>query len=70
LVIQSEEWRDLNFHPPSRPKLNVDDFEKVATEAYHKEDSVGGPPRKPMGIFKVLIIKRFQIPGRKDSGVR
>jgi transposase len=41
-------------------KLNLDDIEKVVKEAYHKEDGPGRPPRKPMGIFKALIVKRLQ----------
>jgi len=41
-------------------ELNLDDIEKVVKEAYHKENSPGRPPRKPMGIFKALMVKRFQ----------
>jgi len=48
-------------------KLNLDDIEKVVKEAYHKEDSPGRPPRKPMGIFKALIVKRLQqIPSERE----
>jgi transposase len=48
-------------------KLNLDDIEKVVKEAYHKEDGPGRPPRKPMGIFKALIIKRLQqIPSERE----
>jgi IS5 family transposase len=48
-------------------KLNLDDIEKVVKEAYHKEDGRGRPPRKPMGIFKALIFKRFQqIPSERE----
>ena len=35
----------------------MDDIEKVVSEAYHQEDA-GRPPRKPIGIFKALIVKR------------
>ena len=41
-------------------KLNLDDIEKVVKEAYHHKDDPGRPPRKPMGIFKALIVKRLQ----------
>jgi transposase len=48
-------------------KLNLDDIEKVVKEAYHKEDDPGRPPRKPMGIFKALIVKRLQqIPSERE----
>lgn len=48
-------------------KLNLDDIEKVVKEAYHKEDSPGRPPRKPIGIFKALIVKRLQqIPSERE----
>ena len=48
-------------------KLNLDDIEKVVKEAYHKIDGPGRPPRKPMGIFKALIVKRLhQIPSERE----
>ena len=48
-------------------KLNLDDIEKVVKEAYHKEDGPGRPPRKPMGIFKALIVKRLQqVPSERE----
>jgi transposase len=48
-------------------KLNSDDIEKVVNEPYHKEDEPGRPPRKPMGIFKSLIVKRLQqIPSERE----
>jgi transposase len=48
-------------------KLNLDDIEKVVKEAYHREDGPGRPPRKPMGIFKALIVKRLQqIPSERE----
>jgi transposase len=49
------------------PKLNLDDIEKVVKEAYHKEGGPGRPPRKPMGIFKALVVKRLQqIPSDRE----
>jgi transposase len=48
-------------------ELNLDDIEKVVKEAYHKKDEPGRPPRKPMGIFKALIVKRLQqIPSERE----
>ena len=49
------------------PKLNLCDVEKVVKKAYHKEGDPGRPPRKPMGIFKALIVKRLQqIPSERE----
>lgn len=46
--------------------LNLDDVEKAVSEAYHKEGA-GRPPRKPIGIFKALIVKRVkQIPSDRE----
>ena len=39
--------------------LNLDDVEEIVWEAYHR-DGPGRPPRKPMGIFKALMVKRVQ----------
>lgn len=48
-------------------KLNLDDIEKVVNEGYHKEGEPGRPPRKPMGIFKALIVKRLQqVPSERE----
>ena len=48
-------------------KLDLDDIEKVVKEAYHKENGPGRSPRKPMGIFKALIVKRLQqIPSERE----
>ena len=48
-------------------ELNLDNIEKVVNEGYHKEHSPGRPPRKPMGIFKALIVKRLQqIPSERE----
>jgi len=47
-------------------KLNLYDVEKVVKETYH-EDGQGRPPRKPMDIFKALMVKRFQqIPSKRE----
>ena len=47
-------------------RLDLDDIEEVVGEAYHKAGA-GRPPRKPMGIFKALIIKRVrQIPSDRE----
>jgi transposase len=48
-------------------RLNLDDIERVVNEGYHKEDEPGRPPRKPMGIFKALMVKRLhQIPSERE----
>jgi hypothetical protein len=39
--------------------LNLDDIEEVVQKAYHRDGS-GGPPRRPIGIFKALIVKRLK----------
>ena len=47
-------------------RLNLDDIEEVVSEAYHREGA-GRPPRKPIGIFKALIVKRVkQIPSDRE----
>lgn len=44
----------------------MDDIEEVVSEAYHQEGA-GRPPRKPIGIFKALIVKRVkQIPSDRE----
>jgi transposase len=46
--------------------LNLDDIEDVVSEAYHQKGA-GRPPRKPIGIFKALIVKRVkQIPSDRE----
>jgi transposase len=46
--------------------LNLDDIEEVVSEAYHQEGA-GRSPRKPIGIFKALIVKRVkQIPSDRE----
>jgi len=37
-------------------RLDLDDIEEAVWEPYHK-DGPGRPPRNPLGIFKVLIVK-------------
>jgi IS5 family transposase len=47
-------------------RLNLDDIEEVVSEVYHQEGA-GRPPRKPIGIFKALIVKRVkQIPSDRE----
>jgi len=47
-------------------RLDLDDIEDVVWEPYHK-DGPGRPPRKPMGIFKALIVKRLRhIPSDRE----
>ncbi len=41
-------------------RLELDGVERIVQGAYHKKGSVGRPPRKPIGVFKALIIKRVQ----------
>jgi transposase len=46
--------------------LNVDDIEETIEEPYHHKGA-GRPPRKPIGIFKALIVKRVkQIPSDRE----
>ena len=46
--------------------LNLDNIEEVVSGAYHQEGA-GRPPRKPIGIFKALIVKRVkQIPSDRE----
>jgi transposase len=41
-------------------ELDLDDVEEVVCGVYHPIGSVGRPPRKPLGIFKALMVKRLQ----------
>jgi hypothetical protein len=46
--------------------LNLDDIEEAVSEAFH-QDGVDRPSRKPIGIFKTLIVKRVkQIPSERE----
>jgi transposase len=48
-------------------KLRLDDVERIVRGAYHEKGSVGRPPRKPMGLFRALIIKRVrQVPSDRE----
>ena len=39
--------------------LNLDNLEEAVSEGYHQKGA-GRPPRKPIGIFKALIMKRVK----------
>ena len=44
----------------------LDDFEEVVWEVYHR-CGPGRPPRNPLGILKVLIVKRIRdIPSDRE----
>jgi hypothetical protein len=44
----------------------LDDIEEVVSEA-HRKEGAGRPPRKPIGIFKALIVKQIkQIPSDQE----
>jgi hypothetical protein len=44
----------------------LDDIEEVVSDAYYQEGA-GRPPRKSIGIFKALIVKRVkQIPSDRE----
>jgi hypothetical protein len=46
--------------------LNLGDIEETLSEAYHQEGA-GRPPRKAIGVFKALVIKRIkQIPSDRE----
>lgn len=46
--------------------LSLDNIEETVSEGYHQKGA-GRPPRKPIGIFKALIMKRVkQIPSDKE----
>ena len=47
-------------------RLNLDNIEEVVSEVYDRKGA-GRPPRKPIGIFKALIVKRVkQIPSDRE----
>ena len=47
-------------------KLKLDDIEKTISEPYH-QSGPGRPPRKPLGIFKALIVKQLRnIPSDRE----
>jgi len=41
-------------------KLELDDVERIVRGAYHRDGSVGRPPRKPLGIFKAHLLRRLR----------
>jgi transposase len=41
-------------------KVDLSFAEKVFNEAYHAKDSVGRPPRKPLGVFKAHLLRRLR----------
>ena len=47
-------------------KLDLNDIEKTISEPYH-QSGPGRPPRKPLGIFKALMVKRIRnIPSDRE----
>ena len=47
-------------------KLNLDNIEKTIKQPYH-QTGAGRPPRKPLGIFKALMIKQLRhIPSDRE----
>ena len=46
--------------------INLDNIEKTIKEPYH-QTGAGRPPRKPLGIFKALMIKQLRrIPSDRE----
>jgi len=41
-------------------KVDLSFAETVLNESYHAKDSVGRPPRKPLGIFKAHLLRRLR----------
>jgi len=41
-------------------KVDLSFAEKVLNESYHAKDSVGRPPRKPLGVFKAHLLRRVR----------
>jgi transposase len=47
-------------------KLDLDDIEETISRPYHQKGA-GRPPRKPLGIFKALMVKRLRnIPSDRE----
>ncbi|MBD3206902.1 hypothetical protein GF319_11255 [Candidatus Bathyarchaeota archaeon] len=47
-------------------KLNQDNIEETISEPYH-QSGPGRPPRKPLGIFKALMVKQLRnIPSDRE----
>jgi hypothetical protein len=41
-------------------KVDLSFAEKVLDESYHAKDSVGRPPRSPLGVFKAHLLRRLR----------
>jgi hypothetical protein len=41
-------------------KLEFDDVERIVRGAYHRDGSVGRPPRKPLGVLKAHLLRRLR----------
>jgi len=41
-------------------KVDLSFAEKVLNESYHVKDSVGRPPRSPLGVFKAHLLRRLR----------
>jgi transposase len=41
-------------------KVDLSFAETVLNESYHAKDSVGRPPRKPLGVFKAHLLRRLR----------
>jgi len=41
-------------------KVDLSFAQKVLNESYHAKDSVGRPPRKPLGVFKAHLLRRLR----------
>jgi transposase len=41
-------------------KVDLSFAEKVLNESYHAKDSVGRPPRSPLGVFKAHLLRRLR----------
>jgi transposase len=41
-------------------KVDLSFAEKVLNESYHARDSVGRPPRRPLGVFKAHLLRRLR----------
>jgi hypothetical protein len=41
-------------------KVDLSFAEKVVNESYHAKDSVGRPPRRPLGVFKAHLLRRLR----------
>ena len=47
-------------------KLDLRDIEQTISQPYHQEGP-GRPPRRPLGIFKALIVKQLRnIPSDRE----